>query len=59
LTNKTRRRLGFVMMVLAVISAVFNLERAPGHPAMLGTPVVFLIVGAVLLRKTRSSTSPD
>jgi hypothetical protein len=47
------------MMVLAVISAVFNLERAPGHPAMLGTPVVFLIVGAVLLRKTRSSTSPD
>lgn len=55
MSNKTRRRLGFVMMVLAVISAVYNLER-PAHPAMLGAPVLFLLAGAVLLRKTRSST---
>ena len=56
--NKTRRRLGFVMMTLAVATAVLNLER-PGPTAMLGTPVVFLLAGAVLLRKTRSSTSSD
>jgi hypothetical protein len=58
LNNKTRRRIGFAMMVLAVASAVYNLER-PGHTAMLGVPIVFLIAGAVLLRKTRSSTLPD
>ena len=51
--NKTRRRLGFLMMILAVTFAAINLER-PGHVAMLGVPVVFLIAGAVLLRKTRS-----
>lgn len=56
--NKTRRRLGFVMMILAVATSVYNLEsRQDGHPAMLGTPIVFLIAGAVLLRKTRQSTS--
>ncbi|HEX6789843.1 MAG TPA: hypothetical protein VF247_00910 [Candidatus Krumholzibacteria bacterium] len=55
MSNTTRRRLGFVMMVLAVASSVYNLER-PGHPATLGAPVIFLVVGAVLLRKTRSST---
>ena len=56
MSNATRRRLGFVMMVLAVAVAVYNLER-PGHPAVLVAPIVFLLAGAVLLRKTRSSTS--
>lgn len=56
--NKTRRRLGFVMMILAVATSVYNLESGSSS-AMLGTPVVFLVAGAVLLRKTRSSTSSD
>ena len=56
--NRTRRVLGFVMMVLAVVFAALNLER-PGPPAVLGVPVVLLIVGAVLLRKTRGSSSTD
>jgi hypothetical protein len=58
MSNTTRRRLGFLMMVLAVATAVANLQR-PGHAAALGVPVVFLVAGAVLLRKTRSSTSSD
>lgn len=56
--NKTRRRLGFVFMVLAVAFAALNLERG-GSTAMLGAPVVFLVVGAVLLRKTRASAEDD
>jgi hypothetical protein len=58
LKNKTRRRLGFVMMILAVATAVYNLE-SNSSTAMLGTPVVFLVAGAVLLRKTRSSSTSD
>ena len=42
-------------MVLAVIFAALNLERTV-NLAMTGLPVVFLVAGAVLLRKTRSST---
>ena len=53
--NRTRRRLGFACMVLAVIFAALNLERT-ANLAMTGLPVVFLVAGAVLLRKTRSST---
>ena len=56
--NKTRRRLGFFFMVLAVVFAALNLERG-GSTAMLGVPVVFLIVGAVMLRKTRSSAEDE
>lgn len=56
--NKTRRRMGFVFMVLAVAFAALNLERG-GSTAMLGVPVVFLIVGAVMLRKTRASAEDD
>ncbi len=56
--NKTRRRLGFVFMVLAVAFAALNLERG-GSTAMLGVPVVFLVVGAVMLRKTRASAEDD
>lgn len=41
-------------MVLAVIFAALNLER-PSYPAMIGGPVVFLVVGAVLLRNSRST----
>jgi inner membrane protein involved in colicin E2 resistance len=57
LKNKTRRRLGFAMMILAVATAVYNLQSR-SSAVMLGTPVVFLAAGAVLLRKTRSSTLP-
>lgn len=56
--NKTRRRLGFVFMVLAVAFAALNLERG-ASTALLGVPVVFLVVGAVMLRKTRSSAEDD
>ncbi len=56
--NKARRRLGFVMMILAVATSVYNLESR-SHTAMLGAPIVFLVAGAVLLRKTRSSTLSD
>ena len=56
--NKSRRRLGFMFMVLAVAFAALNLERGGSTP-MLGVPVVFLIVGAVMLRKTRSSAEDD
>jgi len=56
--NKTRRRLGFVFMVLAIAFAALNLERG-GNTAMLGVPVVFLVVGAVMLRKTRASAEDD
>jgi hypothetical protein len=45
-------------MVLAVVFAALNLERST-YPAMIGVPVVFLVVGAVLLRNSRSSTSRD
>jgi hypothetical protein len=54
--NKTRRRLGFVFIVLAVVFAALNLDRST-RAAMIGLPVVFLIVGTVLLRNSRSSTS--
>lgn len=53
---KTRRRLGFVFIVLAVVFAALNLDRST-RAAMIGLPVVFLIVGTVLLRNSRSSTS--
>ncbi|HET6348397.1 MAG TPA: hypothetical protein VFH88_04860 [Candidatus Krumholzibacteria bacterium] len=53
--NRTRRRLGFVFMVLAVALAALNLEKSY-NVAMTGVPVVFLIIGAVLLRNSRSST---
>jgi len=56
--NRTRRRLGFVFMVLAVVFAALNLERT-ANLAMTGLPVVFLVVGAVLLRNSRSSTDPS
>ena len=56
--NKTRRRLGFVFMVLAIAFAALNLERG-GSTAMLGAPVLFLVVGAVMLRKTRASAEDD
>ena len=56
--NKARRRLGFVFMVLAVAFAALNLERGEST-ALLGVPVVFLIVGAVMLRKTRASAEDD
>ena len=46
------------MMILAVATSVYNLE-SQSHAAMLGAPIVFLVVGAVLLRKTRSSTMSD
>lgn len=45
-------------MVLAVVMAALNLQQS-ASPAMTGVPVIFLVVGAVLLRKTRSSTSSD
>jgi len=48
--NKTRRRLGFVFMVLAVAVAALNLER---------TANLFLIIGAVMLRNSRSSAEDD
>ena len=56
--NKTRRRLGFMFMVMAVIVAALNLEWTT-NMGMIGVPVVFLIVGAVLLRKTRASAEDD
>ena len=56
--NKTRRRMGFLFMVLAVAFAALNLERGGSTP-MLGVPVVFLVVGAVMLRKTRASAEDD
>jgi uncharacterized membrane protein YhhN len=58
MSNKTRRRLGFAFMVLAVIFAALNLERGSGT-AMLAAPVVFLVVGAVMLRKTRASAEEE
>ena len=58
LKNKTRRRLGFAFMVLAVIFAAFNLEFGEST-AMIGVPVVFLVVGAVMLRKTRASAEDE
>jgi hypothetical protein len=45
-------------MVLAVVFAALNLERT-ANLAMTGLPVVFLVVGAVLLRNSRSSTDPS
>jgi hypothetical protein len=45
-------------MVLAVVFAAFNLERG-GSTAMIGVPVVFLVVGAVMLRKTRASAEDE
>jgi general stress protein CsbA len=56
--NKTRRRLGFMFMVMAVIVAALNLEWT-ANIGMIGVPVVFLILGAVLLRKTRASAEDD
>ena len=56
--NKTRRRLGFTFMVLAVVFGALNLERG-GSTAMIGVPVVFLVVGAVMLRKTRASAEDE
>jgi hypothetical protein len=56
--NKTRRRLGFTFMVLAVIVAALNLEWST-NIAMTAVPVVFLVVGAVLLRNSRASAEDD
>jgi len=53
--SKTRRRLGFVFMIIAIVLAALNLQRGASLP-MTGVPVVFLILGAVLLRKSRSSS---
>lgn len=52
--NRTRRRLGFVLMVLAAGLAALNLERS-ANMVITVLPVVFLIAGAVLLRNSRSS----
>jgi hypothetical protein len=56
--NKTRRRLGFVFMVLAVAVAALNLERT-ANLVMTCVPVIFLIIGAVLLRNSRASAEDD
>ena len=56
--NTTRRRLGFMFMVLAVIFAALNLERTT-NIAMTGVPVIFLIIGAVMLRNSRASAEDN
>ena len=56
--NKTRRRLGFTFMVLAVIVAALNLERT-ANLAMTGLPVIFLIIGAVMLRNSRATAEDN
>ena len=52
---KGKRRLGFVFLILAVLFSVLNLKRTI-NLGMTALPVVFLIVGAVLMRKSREAT---
>jgi general stress protein CsbA len=56
--NKTRRRLGFMFMVLAVIVAALNLEWTT-NIAMTGVPVICLVIGAVLLRNSRATAEDN
>lgn len=57
--NRTRRRLGFVLMVLAVMLAALDLVKSSATLLLTGVAVVFLAVGALLLRNSRSSTEPQ
>jgi Flp pilus assembly protein protease CpaA len=56
--NRTRRRLGFVLMVLAVVLAALDLLKSSATMLLTGVAVAFLAVGALLLRNSRSSTEP-
>jgi hypothetical protein len=47
-----------MFMVLAVIFAALNLERTT-NIAMTGVPVIFLIIGAVMLRNSRASAEDN
>jgi len=45
-------------MVLAIVFAAVNLEWSV-RPALIGLPVVFLILGAALLRHSRTSAEHE
>jgi uncharacterized membrane protein len=52
---RTKRRLGIVSLVLAVVFGVLNLKQTL-NLGLTAVPVVFLIVGAVLMKKSREAS---